>query len=597
MKNKKRIINYTSRDFNSIKSDLENLARVHYPDTYKDFSENSFGSFVLDAVAYVGDMLSFYLDYQVNETFLETAIEYDNIRRLAKNYGYKFRPRPAAYGLATFYVIVPAASSGLGPDTKYIPILKTGSEINAKTGATFVLTENVDFNHPKNDVVAARFSDTTGKPTSYAIRAYGQVKSTVLFRTTKAVGGFTRFRRVRAGPGSISEIISVVDSEGHEYFQVEHLSQDVIYIETTNSSVRTDEVRSILKPKVVPRRFVVEQDSQGTYLQFGFGSDEEILTTDVLDPSQVSLKMSGRTYISDDSFDPTKLLDSNTLGVIPSNTTLTIIYEANDSDSVNVNAGGLDSMSISLIDFPNSDNNSSVTDATVRNSIEVSNDEPIVGNTSIPTSEEIKVRSYSSYASQGRIVTKNDYEAYCYIMPSKFGSVKRANVISDPSFTDKRISIYVINQDNLGNLVQTNQTIKDNLKVWLNKNRMITDRIDIYDAIIMNIGFDYRINVDPTRDKLSVLNSVNRKLKSDMSEKLYIGEPLSISNIYNTINKVNGVVDVKEVNMKIATGGGYSNPSISIEDLLSKDGTRIVPPKNIILEIKNFDRDVRGTAQ
>ena len=230
MKNKKRIINYTSRDFNSIKSDLENLARVHYPDTYKDFSENSFGSFVLDAVAYVGDMLSFYLDYQVNETFLETAIEYDNIRRLAKNYGYKFRPRPAAYGLATFYVIVPAASSGLGPDTKYIPILKTGSEINAKTGATFVLTENVDFNHPKNDVVAARFSDTTGKPTSYAIRAYGQVKSTVLFRTTKAVGGFTRFRRVRAGPGSISEIISVVDSEGHEYFQVEHLSQDVIYI-------------------------------------------------------------------------------------------------------------------------------------------------------------------------------------------------------------------------------------------------------------------------------------------------------------------------------------------------------------------------------
>ena len=597
MKNKKRIVDYTSRDFNSIKQDLENLARVHYPETYRDFSENTFGSFVLDSVAYVGDMLSYYLDYQVNESFLETALEYDNVRRIAKNYGYKFRPRPAAYGLATFYVIVAATTTGLGPDSKYIPVLKTGSEIASSTGATFVLTEDVNFNHPNNDVVAARFSDTTGKPTSYAIRAYGQVKSTVLFRTTKEVSGFTKFRRVRVGPGSISEIISVVDSDGNEYYEVENLAQDVIYVETTNSSVRSDNVRSILKPKVVPRRFVVEQDAEGTYLQFGSGTDEEILTTDVLDPSQVALRMSGRSYISDDSFDPSKLLDSNTLGIVPSNTTLTVIYEANDSDSVNVNAGNLRNMLTTVMDFPNRNNNNVSTELTVRNSIEVSNDEAIVGNTAIPTLEELKIRSYSSYAAQSRVVTKNDYETYCYSMPAKFGAIKRANVVSDPSFTDKRISLYVINEDTDGNLVQTNQTVKDNLKIWLNRNRMLTDRIDIHDATIMNIGFDYQINVDPTRDKLGVLNTVNRKLNDEMSEKMYIGEPFSISNVYNTINKTNGVVDVKEVKMKVASGTGRSNPSISIEDLLSKDGTKLIPPNNIILEIKNFFIDVRGTAQ
>ena len=137
-------------------------------------------------------MLSFYLDYQVNESFLETAVEYDNVRRLAKNTGYKHTGRPAAYGMATFYVIIPANNSGLGPDRSLLPILKVGSEVTANTGASFVLIEDVDFSNPKNEVVAARFSNVSGKPTSYAIRAQGQVKSTVRFRTTIDIDDFVR---------------------------------------------------------------------------------------------------------------------------------------------------------------------------------------------------------------------------------------------------------------------------------------------------------------------------------------------------------------------------------------------------------------------
>ena len=145
MSNKKNLINYTNRDFNSIKRDLEEHARRYYPDTYKDFSENSFGSYILDTVSHVGDMLSFYLDYQVNESFLETAVEYDNVRRLAKNTGYRFTGRPAAFGMATFYILVPANSSGQGPNRTLMPILKTGSEFSSTTGVTFVWTEDVDF--------------------------------------------------------------------------------------------------------------------------------------------------------------------------------------------------------------------------------------------------------------------------------------------------------------------------------------------------------------------------------------------------------------------------------------------------------------------
>lgn len=596
MPDKKILVNYTNRDFNSIKRDLEEHARRYYPDTYKDFSENSFGSYVLDTVSYVGDMLSFYLDYQVNESFLETAVEYDNVRRLARNTGYKFAGRPAAFGMGTFYIVVPANTSGLGPDRTLIPILKTGTEVKATTGTTFVLTEDVDFNNPKNEVVAARFDSSTGKPSSYAIRAQGQVKSTVLFRTTVSIGEFTRFRRVRIGSPSIAEIKSVVDTEGHEYYQVDHLSQDVIYINTTNPNAATDGVPQIIKPKIVPRRFVLEQDETGTYLQFGYGTDEEITTTDIAEPSQVTLQMSGKPYISDTAFDPTKLLDSNTLGVAPSNTELTVLFYQNDTDSVNVAQGNLTEVLISSMTFPNANGLTDGLQSSVRSSLEVSNDVAIVGNTSLPTSEEIRYRSYAAKAAQQRSVTRNDYEAYMYMMPAQFGSVKRAAVVNDPSSSNRRLSVYVISEDSSGNLVTSNQTLKENVKIWLNKNKMLNDNIDIYDARILNIGFDYEIIVHPTRDKTQVLNSVNRALRTEMANKMYIGEPFYITNIFNIINKVDGVVDTTKVTPILKTGSGYSSAPVSIQEMKSMDGTYIMAPRNVIFEIKNFNTDIRGTA-
>ena len=596
MPDKKILVNYTNRDFNSIKKDLEEHARRYYPDTYKDFSENSFGSYILDTVSYVGDMLSFYLDYQVNESFLETALEYENVRRLARNTGYKFTGRPAAYGMATFYVMVPAATTGLGPDRSLIPILRTGTEVQATTGTTFVLTEDVDFNNPKNEIVAARFSNTTGKPTDYAIRAQGQIRSTVQFRATVEVGDFTRFRKVRIGDSGIAEIKSVVDSEGHDYYEVEHLSQDVVYINTTNPNAAVDGIPQIIKPKIVPRRYVVVQDETGTYLQFGYGSDEELTTTDIAEPSQVALKMSGKPYITDSAFDPTRLLDTNTLGVAPANTTLTVLFYQNDSDSVNVARGNLTTVSVSSFSFPNETSATKNQQSTVRSSLEVSNDEPIVGNTALPTSEEIRYRTYAAKAAQKRSVTRNDYEAYMYMMPAQFGSVKRAAIINDPSSSNRRLSVYLISEDSDGNLTSPSSTLKENVKVWLNKNKMLNDNIDIFDAKIMNIGFDYEIIVHPTKDKIEVLNSVNRKLRTEMANKMYIGEPFYITNVLNIINKVDGVVDTLKVTPKLMDGANYSIAPVSIDEMKSADGTYLKAPRNVIFEIKNFSTDIRGTA-
>ena len=152
-KNKKVPIRYTSRDFNSIKEDLVSYAKRYYPDTYKDFNKASFGSLMFDTVAYTGDILSFYLDYQVNESFLDTANEFNNVVKLTRQMGYKYKGRPSTFGYVCFYILVPANTTGLGPDTTYVPILKRRTMVAAQNGETYILTEDVDFRHASNEIV------------------------------------------------------------------------------------------------------------------------------------------------------------------------------------------------------------------------------------------------------------------------------------------------------------------------------------------------------------------------------------------------------------------------------------------------------------
>ena len=256
---KKPLIKYTSRDFDSIKTDLVEHAKRYYPNSYNDFSDSSFGGLVMDSVAYVGDILSFYLDFQTNESFLETSLDLNNIRRIASQMGYNYYGNPSSYGMATLFVLIPAATTGLGPDTRFIPVIKSGTKIRSDS-ATFTLTENVDFNDPSVEIVAARFDENTGKPTQYALRTFGQVKSGVEFYKEIDVGNQVKFLRVRVSTAAVNEIISVFDTEGHQYYQVENLSQEVVYMEQSNPNVTSDGVRSILKPFIASRRFVVEQD-------------------------------------------------------------------------------------------------------------------------------------------------------------------------------------------------------------------------------------------------------------------------------------------------------------------------------------------------
>jgi hypothetical protein len=594
----KRPINYTSRDFESIKNDLENYAQRYYPTTFKDFSEASFGSMMLDMVAYVGDQLSFYADFQANESFLDSAITYDSVNRLSNTLGYKTPGAAKSTGQAAIYAIVPADANTRGPDLDYFPILQRGSLISSNSGAVFTLIDNVDFTDPNNQVTVARVDNTTGNPTYFAIKAFGQVVSGQRRQQTVSIENYQRFLRLRVDDDNISEILSIKDSQGNEYYQVDYLTQDVIVKEFQNTSDDRQVVPYIMKLKPVPRRFVTEFTSEGqTFVQFGYGSEDNVTTDVIADPSDVILDVSGRTYITDQTFDPTNLISSDKFGVVPTNTTLTIEYTANTSDTINLAVNGLSELISPVLSFRDQSTLNQGEVVNVISSLEVTNEDPILGDTSIPTAEEIRERAFGTFASQNRAVTRVDYINLIYRMPSKFGKVKRANVVRDADSLKRNLNVYLLSENSNGDLVEPNASLKENAAVWLNKYRMINDTIDVLSGKVINIGINFKVLPELDVNRYELLDACVQKLKDEyINIKFNIGEAIYISEIYKLLNEVPGVVDTTEVELVNKFGGLYSNYVFNIDSNLSDDGRFLIVPENAAVEVLIPDTDILGAV-
>ena len=594
MAKKKIPISYTNRDFNSIKAALVEHARRYYPDSYKDFNEASFGSLMLDTVSYVGDVLSFYLDYQANESFLETAIEKENIINLSRNMGYRYSDAISAYGECDFFVTIPANSAA--PDLTYAPVLKAGAEVTSTSGGKYTLIEDVDFSDPNNLVVVSSVDDATGAPTFFAVKATGQIKSGYVEERFIEVGEFKRFQKVTVEAENISEVVSVEDSEGHQYYEVEHLSQDVIYVNVSNRNQDKHRVKNILKPLSVPRRYRTNFLPGAVELQFGQGSDEEILSGSFLDPSSVVMRQFGKEHVSDTYLDPTNFTRTEKMGISPANTTLSVRIRRDDIENVNAAANSILTVQSAELQFDNENSLVATKVATVRQSIECSNENPVVGDLSLPDEEEIKVRAMNSFSAQNRAVTMQDYVTMAYAMPGRFGALKRVRVEVDKDSFKRNINMFVISEDVDGKFVAPSITLKNNLRTWITNYKMMGDTFDIIDAKIVNLGIDYTVVIAENVSKAEVLAQCDRELQELFSIHPEIGEALTINDIYKTLNRLDSVVDVTDVAVRSLSGGNYSSLNYSIQENLSLDGRVLVIPSDHVYEIKFPNSDIRGTA-
>tara|TARA_A100001515_G_scaffold79822_1_gene63391 strand:+ start:144 stop:1958 length:1815 start_codon:yes stop_codon:yes gene_type:complete len=601
-KNKRVPIDYTAKDYISIREALIDHAKRYYPDTFQDFNESGFGSLMIDSVAYIGDIMSLYLDYQANENFIETAIEDENILKIGRQMGYKNQGPGVATGLVQVFVEIPANADGT-PNTQYRPIIKKGSTFASVDGGTFTLTEDINYNNGNIDMLVSKVDTDTSVPTFYVLRASGEVSSGIEEVETIDVDDFVEFRELQIGEdasGPIIEIVKVEDLEGNEYFEVDNLSQDVIYKGIVNKDTETNNfVPNLLKPFLVPRRYTLERDSAGqVFLQFGGGSDADDINDTVSDPSDVTLQMHGKQYISSTYFDPNVIAYNTKLGIGPSNTSLIITYRISDSSVSNAAVNAVNTTLNVEMDF----NDESSLDATlvnnVRTSVEVDNSDAIVGDISFPTTDEIRQRILSTFATQNRAVTREDYIYLCYAMPNQFGSVKRANMLKDPNSQRRNLNLYVISEDADGNLTQSSSALKNNLKIYLDRYKMINDTVDILDAKVLNIGIEFTILADETFNKFDVLTTAIDKLTDDLAQrKMDIGEDFSIIEVYKSLKELDEVVDVIDVDLVVKVGDPYSDISFSIQDNLSSDGRVLICPQNAVFEIKLPESDIKGTVK
>ena len=595
MAKKLQPIDYTSRDFDSIRRDLENFAKRYYPDTYKDFNKASFGSLMLDTVAYVGDILSFYLDYQTNESFLETAIEYNNVVRLARQMGYKMNTSPSSYGMLTFYIQVPADSAIGGPDLRYAPVLQAGSTFSSTGGGMYTLLEDIDFAQTTNQVAVGAVVDLS--PANYIIRAQGRaISGRVSYKETN-VENFERFLKVSLETANVAEVLSVIDSEGHSYFEVDHLSQNVVYKAIRNTdSATSNSVRNILKAIPVARRFVLERQQGDTYLQFGYGSDSELLSDAVANPSAVVLDMNGRNYITDKDFDPTRLISTDKFGIAPANTTLRIGFRVNTTSDVNAAVGTIINNNNPHLRFTSQGSLAQARRNTVISSLEVINEEAFVGDVSLPSSDEIKQRVFGHYATQNRAVTIQDYQSICYAMPAKFGAVKRAAIVRDFDEFKRNLNVYVVSEDSSGKLTPPNVSLKNNLRAWLIQYKIINDTIDILNATIVNFGIKYVVAIDSSANRFSVISKANTALNKHLVRNQYdIGESILITDFYKVLQNVDGIIDVVDLEIIDRTSAGYADASFAFTERLSADGRRIMADNNSVFELKFPNVDIIGS--
>jgi hypothetical protein len=590
---------YLARDFDSLRSTLLDYARQYYPDRIEDFSEASVGGLFLDMAAYVGDNLSFYLDHLYGELNPETAVENASVERALRNAGVPITGAAPATVDVTVYIEVPVASLGDDePDVTLLPTIKEGTVFISDSGIPFTLIEDIQFSiDPAEDGIYILNQEAKkrigrqrpdGTIVSYFLSLTGLCISGRETREITTFDSFVPFRRFSLSQTNVSEIVRVYDDFGNTYYEVGSLTHDVVYRNVLNTSEDSDLVKDGLRIIPAPYRFLKLTDlaTRKTTLIFGGGSASTIEDDVIPDPSEFAIRMPYSKYIGRTTLNPEKLLTTNTLGVAAENANVTVVYRYGGGLSHNIAPNSLTSVSTLNIVFPLNPPNSQA--VKVRNSIEISNTVAATGGEDALSARELATLIPSIKNSQERIVTKEDLLARVYTMPSNLGRVFRAAIASNPN-NPLATQLFIISRDNNQRLITSPDTLKINLRKYLNSYRMISDAIDILDARIINLQLKFTVIIDPTLNRTSVLSTILTKLQNKFeARKMYIDQPIIISEVINLIYTVQGVIAVDSINFNNISGVVnnlvYSDVTYDVKNNTKRQ--MILPPTGGIFEIR-----------
>jgi hypothetical protein len=553
-------VNYTSKDFSTIKADLIEYTKAYFPDTYKDFNETSPGMMLIELSSYVGDVLSYYIDYNYKENLIATATEKRNVRRLSEFLGYKVPNKTPSVVRLKVTTTIDAKADGT-PDYGQAPSsIDSGLQIASSVDSQilFETTSEIDFTSSGSGdpAISAPTLDSNGEAESYTLTRYVRAVSGQTKTKSFTITNPTKFLELDLGEDDIVEVLSCTDSSALTWYEVDYLAQEKVLNQThySDDATRdsaydqgdaTDSLSTIPVPYVAEyiktnKKFIskFDEDTQTYKVCFGNGLFRFSNSGSNVDSvEQVGVTINGNNLADIPGAIGSTIGNNLNLGETPANTIMTFSYRVGGGATSNVQAGEL----------------TNINNAPDGVTISVTNDEPSVGGTDGQTVDEIKNNASAFFATQLRCVTKEDYTARIQSIPTKFGSIAKAYVERLDGGT-LLVSTLSYNQNK--QLVQTPQLILQNIATYLNQFRMINDIVDfgftlndnLFSGYIINFGVNFKVNVDrrfnPTEVKLNVIQTIKDFFKV---EKMQFRQSININDLQYNILGLDGVIGIKEL--------------------------------------------------
>jgi hypothetical protein len=589
-------IKYTNKSFSDFKTSLQEFAKTYFPDTYNDFSEASPGNMFIEMASYIGDVSSFYIDSQIQENFLNLAKEQESLYNLAYSFGYRPKASYASTTDVDVFQLIP--SVGGAPNLEYSLVIPANTVLTDNTSFTkFITTDDVDFSQTSSAVITYYNSDY------FLLKKSIPVISAEVKETTLAFSSPIKFNSATIDDFNILQILEVTGSDGNKWYEVPYLAQETIFTPTANLTSGSDGINYLINLQRVPKRFITRLKNTGSIeLQFGSGvstqTDIQIIPT--IDNIQLGLVPSVSDRIDD--YNKASIFYTKNYGIAPSSN-LYVKYLVGGGVESNLPANSITKIDISNANswFKYSPSDSNIRNLIINNLL-VNNPSPSTGGRSGDTIEEIRLNTLNAYTSQNRAVTKEDYIVRTLSLPSKYGSVAKAYITQETfnstgnllSENPLSLDLYVLGYDSNKKLINANNTLKSNIKTYLNEYRMVTDAINIKNAFYINIGVNFEINADPSYNNKELLSTCISSLKTYFSiDSWQINQPIVLSEINALLLQIPGIRSVTKIEIINKQGGEYSQYGYDIQAAI-RNGILYPSIDPSIFEIRFPDIDING---
>ena len=605
-----RDVKYLNRDFSDIRAKLIEFSKTYFPNTYNDFSPTSPGMMFMEQAAYVGDVMSFYLDNQLQETFTTLARQTNNLYELAYMFGYKPKATGAAQVDISLYQQVPSKLIGSSyvPDFDYALTIGENSAISSTT-TNFLIKDKCDFSFSSSldPTEISIYNIASNVPQFYLLKKTRKAISATINTQTFSFSEPVPFSTVNITGENIIGVLDIIDSDGNTWYEVDYLAQEMVYDNIKNTNINNpnvideNEIPFLLKLKKVQRRFATRLTSEkNLQIQFGAGNPNNVDELITPNPNNVGIGLPFEQTKLTTAYSPTNFLFTNTYGIAPSSTTLTVRYLTGGGVESNVASDTLTTLNTANTKFNNTNLNSTTANY-IFGSIAATNLLAADGGQAGDTQEELRQNTISTISAQQRTVTLDDYMVRALSMPSQFGIVSKA-FIEKPKLTDEQVStieslnLFILSQNSTGQFSYCTDTLKKNLRTYLSKFRMIGDNVEIRSAFIINIAIDFEIIVLPNFNNsdviLACINSLQEYFERD---KWQINQPILIKDLFVRLDRVKGVQTVKDIiiSNKAGVSTGYSQYAY---DINSATQNQIIYPSldPSIFEIKYPNNDIKG---